>query len=1012
MQSRISILFLILLMNKFSFATPVYDIPLEQAIKDEKYLTAFKLLNVGFKKSASLHSDTLSYYLYQTTECLFKIRNIRNLEILLQLCETNKDWLNAYYQEKINVIRANYWKEKGDLGKVDMLLNTAIVNCNYPDVKADYVLLLASLNLMKGNTDISEKLYRQVYYYSKNDTQQIACACNGIGACFAYASKYDSAQYYYNKAVKLYEMYLGRWNTKTAQVNYNLALIENKHGDYVSAEKMIRDVLMIYQSKLGEKHIRTAEAYGELGSIYMLQDNLDKALYYVIKERDILSLLYNNKHPDIAYSCLNLGKIYFYLNDLANAELQLKNGIELLSGLNAVNSYTYTQLIIELSRVLNKKKEYAASTALLKKLLNDPEMEDEFKADIYLQSGENYLASNDPAKAETYFELANKIYIDVYGEKNVYSTDALIGISNCYLQNKDFIKANEFAYLASQKTILNNKIIFPYDHWECRLQELICKKELYNHHLLVHENIESDISTIKNVLAEANRIRQTYYSNVSQIYYTEKMAELNQLGIYFLTHFYKKIDLFFLNNLLFFAENNKANLLRNKITNNISNEILPQDVQDESSAIIGKLNHFTSLNENQEKPDFDINDSILFYQNKYELFTKSIEKQYPKIYRLKYGKKPLTVQQIQIKLPKKYSFLEYCNDNENYYCIAISKNSITYKICGNKTKIDSLINQHQISIINKKFNVDISQQLHSYLLPKLLLLHLLISADDKIHCVAFDALTLSRNTADYLIYNYSTQYAFSINTYFNHQPFIKNKTVAAFYPDFTNTQYAVLNNQKEHDALKLFPNYNVYYKENARKDNFITQCNFAGIIHVSSHLIIDTTAPLKSFLVFQPGSNYTLSINDIWKLNTNCQLITLASCQSNFGKTQCGEGVQNFAWAFHYAGARNILSTQWNASDKSTSGIISNFYKNLNLGKSKEEALQLAKINYLNMTDAVGAQPFFWANFSLFVDETPIHIAPNFLSRFWWMPVVFLFLFFISILTYQKVYLKIIQNNA
>ena len=66
---------------------------------------------------------------------------------------------------------------------------------------------------------------------------------------------------------------------------------------------------------------------------------------------------------------------------------------------------------------------------------------------------------------------------------------------------------------------------------------------------------------------------KTYYPPAVN-HYAEKMTELNQLGIYFLRIFIKT-DTYFLDNLLFFAENSKANLLRNRIINYKAEEILP-----------------------------------------------------------------------------------------------------------------------------------------------------------------------------------------------------------------------------------------------------------------------------------------------------------------------------------------------------------------------------------------------------------------------------------------------------
>jgi tetratricopeptide (TPR) repeat protein len=205
---------------------------------------------------------------------------------------------------------------------------------------------------------------------------------------------------------------------------------------------------------------------------------LQKALYYITKERDLLSALYNKKHPDIAYSYLNTGKIYFFQHDLKNAELQLNTGITLLTELQQTNNSVYLQLNIELSKVLYKKKDYRKSNELLKQLLTTQKPDDEFTADIYLQMAENYLLLKETEKAAIYFNLSENIYSAIYGKQNLYSIDAWIGLSNCFLQKKNYLKASEYAAFATSKTILNNKIIFPYDHWECKLQEIICMKEL------------------------------------------------------------------------------------------------------------------------------------------------------------------------------------------------------------------------------------------------------------------------------------------------------------------------------------------------------------------------------------------------------------------------------------------------------------------------------------------------------------------------------------------------------
>lgn len=943
-------------------------------------------------------------------ECLFQLKQFEQLNRLMAFAKPYAKEYNSIAYTELQIIESKELLDKGDykngISYLQSLLKT--IESNY---------FINEINILLGSahnhTDELEKSLEFNNAVIKNNPTlfQEAQAYNGIGSCYLLQYESDTAEIYYEKALQTYsnkplELYSkenGSKHTKVAHVFFNLALLAERKGDYQTALELNEKALRIYQCKFGEMHPRTADAYGALGNICMNTDNLEKAIFYFTKDKNIHERLYGSNHPTLIYSYLSCGTTYNQLGEYNKAEKELNTAIYLVNK-NYNNNHTlFSTVAVELSKTLieeNKFKE--AEELLIKTIQNEIDKNTVELADAYYTIGECYLSQQKNKVAIPYFEKAEKLYHTIFGEKNIYSVDAFIGLSNACLNEKDFHKAYKYANLAFIQTADSGSIIHPYDHWECLLQVIKCKKELFQNKLISTKNLKLEIELVKQTLAEANKIRQTYYSAGSQLHYADKMAELNQLGIYFLTHFYKTTDTYFVNNLLFFAENNKANLLRNKIVNYKADEILPLAEKSKSLAITGKLNYFISLNENQEDVNFNINDSVLFYQNQYEAFIKSIEKKYPKVYSLKYGGKPLTVRQIQNNLHDNETFLEYCNDRKNYYCLSISKTNIIYKICGGKNNIDSITKSYLISVINKRADDNLSNRLFQYLLPVTLKENLLISPDAQLQGLSFDA--LKYNTSDYLVKHHSIQYAFSAATYFNHQATIENKKIIAFYPDFTNTEYAILNNQKEHSALKSFSDYNVYTHQSAVKSNFIALCNTAGVIHIASHLIVDTVAPLQSALVFQPTNNYLLPINDIWKLNAGCQLITLAACQSNFGKQQNGEGMQNFAWAFQYAGAHNILSTQWNASDKSTSTIVSDFYKHLKRGKSKQSALQLAKMNYLDNADAIGTEPFYWANYCLFGDATPINIAPDFLSKFWWIPVLILLLCYLAIISYNKLY--------
>ena len=997
----ICLFFLSTTLKAFTFKDSV----LENYIKKERYIDAIRISTKQLNNTADLSSNTTSYYIYQTMYSLHQLRLNKQLEQIWLLVQNNAKLLDDYYVEKMYGVQLRFLKESAKTTGLEQKLLYSIAQNKYADIANDNRITLGSFYLSNNKVENAEKLYYKVYNDVISDDIQKGKACNGIGICFFYNGNFDSASYYYHKAIALYSKILSNKHTNVAQEKFNLSLITNKYGAYEETEKLLLEALSIYREVFGEDHPRTAEVYGTLGGLYIVKDNTGKALYYILKERYALQKLYGNNYPDLAYSYLNAGKVYISRNEYKLAEQEFKTGIKILSETERIGNNTYVLLTIKLSEILMARKEYTAAKQLLETLIKSAKVDEEYKADILLQLGYTELALQQLENATKHITDANEIYIKYYGKKNVFSIETNIALSDCFIQKGNFIKAKEFATIAKENTLENNIVIYPYDHWICRLQEIKCIKGALKKSAYTQQQIVEYINDIKDILLEATTIKNSYYTNGSQMIYNEKMTALNSIGIYFLTHFYKKADIYFIDNLLFFAENNKANLLKSKLLADATNGILPLEEQQKAAAITERLNYLITLDDEQKKLTYNINDSLIFYQEKNEQLIKYIEKKYPKIYQLKYAKIVLTAKQIQDKLSDNYTFLEYCNDGEQYYCIAISKNNITYKVCGNKPYINTQINKHKQTIQARNVTDSTGEKLTELLLPKETMENILISADENIQQVVFDALP-DPTTKKYIVYKHPIQYVFSANTYFTKRTTDDNNNIVAFFPDFKHTEFDELNHTKEHNSLKSFSNYNVYYKNTALKNTFVQVIKNAGVIHVASHLITDTLSPLKSYIVFQPNNDYKLTINEIWKLTTNAQLITLAACQSNFGKQQYGEGMQNFAWAFNYAGAQNILSTQWDAADKTTSAIISNFYTNLYNGKPKLKALQLAKINYLNNTDAIGSQPFYWANFYFFGNDSSLQISPHFFIKHWYVPILLFLIITISILILRRIYFK------
>jgi CHAT domain-containing protein len=80
----------------------------------------------------------------------------------------------------------------------------------------------------------------------------------------------------------------------------------------------------------------------------------------------------------------------------------------------------------------------------------------------------------------------------------------------------------------------------------------------------------------------------------------------------------------------------------------------------------------------------------------------------------------------------------------------------------------------------------------------------------------------------------------------------------------------------------------------------------------------------------------------------------------------------SLARGFILAGASSVVKTAWAVNDEASSEIISVFYDHLADGKAKNEALRLAKLDYLKKAGPAYANPVYWAAYEIMGDNAPV----------------------------------------
>lgn len=153
----------------------------------------------------------------------------------------------------------------------------------------------------------------------------------------------------------------------------------------------------------------------------------------------------------------------------------------------------------------------------------------------------------------------------------------------------------------------------------------------------------------------------------------------------------------------------------------------------------------------------------------------------------------------------------------------------------------------------------------------------------------------------------------------------------------------------------------------------------AAILHLATHGFVHDTEPDYSALAFaqdpQRPEDGQLHAYELYNLPLQAGLAVLSACNTGAGMLQPGEGIMSLSRAFQYAGCPSVVMSLWPANDVAAKEVIVGFFRQLQQGVPKSEALQRASLDFLsNVKDDKLAHPFYWANFVVIGKDDPIQI--------------------------------------
>ena len=815
-------------------------------------------------------------------------------------------------------------------------------------------------------------------------------------------------------------------------------------SDVENAIKLYKKAESVFKEKAHKEDFEVAwYIYSLLGNLNTMKGDYEKSIYYLKKVKSFC--IKEKRWENAAHVSNNLAlalhwknnfneAIKEYLFGLAYENLTPSTQCMLLNNL----AVTYMQL----NDFESAKKKLNQVGGILKKSKQDENFYDYAarEKDYVHNMGIYYYENFDFEKSKNYFLKTIELHEGLSATENLRGVAKVqIQLGEVFLKNRDYYNALEQCQIALEKMLLNFK---PKDKYgnpthdlfypENTIAQAFVLKAKTLEQLYLKEKKDSHLITAVEcyelMLAVWQQLRSTYNYESSHHLVLEENRE----------HLEKAIDLSYL---LWKITSNEIYLKKAfRFSQQAKNLLLLESMQEVEATIAAgvpdtlleqqkeldlKLTWLQKqlLNKKEEKDDGKINDLKTQIFNVKESLLKLDERleTYPKYANLKNEWEIPEIDKLKDSLPHDGMLLDYFVGDSALYVSKISKNKFDVKKINKNFPLEKLVDEMRRGIYGHKFGedynacielyVNAAHQLYAHLLKPMendLLERLIIIPDGILGYIPFEALLTEPTDSpkkfrshNYLLIEKTISYNYSAALWLKMKSKkVKGNKLLAVAPAFGKKQNnnktiaerrselgQLIYNDDEVYAIHEIMGGDTLIGSNATKEQFRKYARQYNILHLATHAILDERESKLSYIAFsgadENGDTEKIYLLDLYNYHFPLlDMVVLSACETGIGELQKGEGIISLARGFTSTGAKSIITSLWEISDKPTAPLMADFYEQLKKGKNKAEALYNAKNNYLKNKDN-DPHPFYWASFIAVGDMSAVEVGHSFSFLYW-----------------------------
>lgn len=770
------------------------------------------------------------------------------------------------------------------------------------------------------------------------------------------------------------------------------------------------------------------QPYLYAGSIHYSLFNFDSSLYYYRQAENIV-----NKYPSIAESerlYNKLGVLFFETGDYRKSIVYFEKALSIVEAQSPADISFIVNYKNNIASALRKLRRYSEALNIYKSLITFGYNVEELHHNIgvcYLDAGDakqaieflervkysNEVKYNDLASA--YIQL-NKLdsatyflrkAFDVHQKTSSNQKTKDYGITLKY--EGDLLMAKHLPKQALQKyhssiiqldpdfndpILEHNPASFYGLHNSFLLFNTIKAKAAAFAQTKDKQQLSSALDTYSSALALASHVEKMYHSDESKLFLEQNVSVAYKEAVKMAIQLFELTkDELYLKKAFNLAENSKASVLQTDLHDLELNNIigLPQNLireQNQLKANISKLNFQISQTTDTiaiEKLQNDLRDLEIQFSRLQDKLDNE-----PAYYQLKFTNKEVNIDTLQQKvLAKDEALISYYYYGNQLLCFYITRENFGYTGFNTTKKIfDGIVSLRRqlngFETTDRKLISDVSTDLYNNILAPVLphisgKKRLLVIPYNELSYIPFEALATIDNGRP-LLYKFAVSYNYSANflsTNDNEKSKYETLAIAPFTSGSRNESLPQLSHSLQEVAgLKG----KILIDKEATKQQFLKFYDQFPVIHLATHARANDSIPLQSYIEFfatKPlnDTSHRLYEPEIYHLDMKkAQLVILSACETGSGQLINEEGIISLSRAFSYAGCKSVITSLWKADDAATAFIISKVHVYLQKGFPKDEALQKAKIDYLesNEIDARFKTPAYWAHLVLIGNNEPI----------------------------------------